>query len=317
VAADLSDDRVANIVRDELERAQFQGKLELCDWAVSADAGSTARSPADGWKDPAMIDPMDAPGDLPLPLGCYRLGMVKLEEHVDLHDPSVSRQIGQTLWPLLDSDRQGGVPTDFVDRHLSVDKECVRIWSRAGIISAHKPSGEQRSGNLRNRFIRLVQLTSDVREFTVSRQTSTTGSRNSAALQVGSDLLRRMADMKRELALPDNRTLRRFFDASRLSEVLRTVSDINAAQHLHGNMQEVTHVQKIIHLIEYLVGAAYSAELWALLSGHKHGDSSLGVLVASLVGVGAVEVMNRMVMGHWPIYEAVRHALTAFWQRHR
>src|SRR5205814_4215778 len=69
--------------------------------------------------------------------GYYRFGRVELLDEVDLSRHALAEQIGRTLWRALDGPGVG-VPSDFVQRHLVVDRDSVGVWSRRGVVLACK-----------------------------------------------------------------------------------------------------------------------------------------------------------------------------------
>lgn len=64
------------------------------------------------------------------------------------------------------------------------------------------------------------------------------------------------------------------------------------ARDVAGNIGAIAAVQRLLHLIEYLLAAAYVAHLWHMFRGE--GDKfNLSILVAAVVGIVMVEVLNR------------------------
>jgi hypothetical protein len=145
-------------------------------------------------------------------------------------------------------------------------------------------------------------------------------------------LIRRAALAKHELSLPDGHVVRRFFEASRLDEVLATLRDMSAAalerrqaaadhrqleeqrglaEKMDANLHRVAMIQSVIHFIEYLLVVTYSVELWEAFFGSKGAHAEPGhfhwiLLVPAGLGLALVMIINYTVEGHWVEWQWIK-----------
>jgi hypothetical protein len=127
-ASDLSDDRVALHVRQELELSVFASEVTVRDLAGSAVARPV---PERTLQVAEALRALSAP-----PRSCYRFARVALEDHVQTLEAGMAAQIGRVLWRILDPDGSEGLPDEALARHLVVDAESVSVWSRRGVVIA-------------------------------------------------------------------------------------------------------------------------------------------------------------------------------------
>jgi hypothetical protein len=93
----------------------------------------------------------------------------------------------------------------------------------------------------------------------------------------GETLTRRVARLKHELALPENRLLSRFFTAIQLDELLDSLRDLNLAV-----AEQVRRTK--FDLLEILVIGFYATEFAQVIVDHLHLRDMLALL--SIVSVG-------------------------------
>ena len=154
-ASDLSDDRVALLVQQELELSVFASEVTVRDLAGSAVARPV---PERTLQVAEALRALSAP-----PRSCYRFARVALEDHVQTLEAGMAAQIGRVLWRILDPDGSEGLPDEALARHLVVDAESVSVWSRRGVVIAEKArSDSERSDELGRHFAALAQLARDV-----------------------------------------------------------------------------------------------------------------------------------------------------------
>ena len=311
-AADLTDDPIAQIVERELELSFLRGDIRTQDFPTSG-----------GRREPisCAVEAIDAlQGRTPRPeRGAYRFGYVELDEDVDILQGNIGEQVGRLLWRLIDFDGGTGVPTDFLQRHLICKHSWVAVWSRQGIVLAAKRSAQEKVAGVERLFRELANLAAET-ESLIHRDPS-----DAATVAEIESLIRRSALAKHELSLPDGHIVRRFFDASRLDELLSTLRDMSAAavdrrqaatdrqrleeqRNLAGkmdaNLHRVAMIQSVVHFIEYLVAITYSVELWEAFFGGPGGHAEAGhfhwqLFIPAGLGLALVMFINYKVEGHW------------------
>jgi hypothetical protein len=250
--ADLSDDTVAQIVQRELELSIYEPDAYICDVAHSngSDADKCPEEPTYRITDNQGIPSLDR--------GFYRMVRVKLHPDVDVLKGRMHEQIGSVLWRLLNPELRKGLPADFLQRHLLVSDDWVGVWSRRGIAVAYTPKAADTIdgvAGLKQRFKEMASVLRDAESFIQ-------GSRS----EIGTDLVQRAAQLQHALADPANRLLNRFFESTRLDEVLTRVSDVNTATRLENNTRIVADVQTKVEWLEIFFVSFYAAELTYLIS---------------------------------------------------
>jgi len=311
-ATNLADDLVAQLVERELELSFLRGAISTFDFPT-----------AGGRREPvtyqiSVSDALQCRAPKP-ERGAYRFGQVELDDDVQILHGTVGEQVGRLLWRLIDTDGGTGVPADFLERHLVRKNDWVAVWSRQGVVVASKRSAREKVAAVERLFRELANLASET-EALIHQAPG-----DDDAVATTEALIRRAALAKHELSLPDGHVVRRFFEASRLNEVLVTLRDLNTAamnrrqagsdrqrleeqQVLSAKMDTSLHriatIQSVIHFIEYLVAITYSVELWeAFLGGH--GAATGGrhfhweLLIPASLGLALVMFINYKVEGHW------------------
>lgn len=261
--SDLLDDPVGAIVRRELEHSIYASEdpqINVVDLAASREH-----------KDEESRDYPIGEGSLPEPLERhFRFGKIKLNSGVDILGGRMSAQIGETLWRALHPDAGEGTPTDFLTRHLLVNRDWVGVWSRRGIVIAFKPAAEEKARAIERRFRELASLARSVEVFIESR----VGPIHETVAE-GEELTRAAARVSHELALPENRLLGRFFDALGLRELLGALRDLNLAaadkasreqaeqqtKELTRHTRTVADVQVKVEWLEIFIVGFYATEL--------------------------------------------------------
>jgi hypothetical protein len=210
------------------------------------------------------------------------------------------------------------VPTDFLIRHLLVHDQWVAVWSRRGAAIASKPNDE--SQRFKGLFERFAKLSGDVGELTLQLEKSTPGSelvkpdpsqeatllkRSKGLVDESEKLIAQVASLRRELALPENRLPSRYFEATRLGDVLATVRDIHRSavekvereearerdSKIATNINTMAHLQTIVEWIEIFVVSVYAAELCDKLTEDKHEPLIISAAAAFGAAVTAVLVL--------------------------
>lgn len=305
VRSDLLDDPVVTIVLHELEYSIYTTapasetpEVKIVDLPASRDQRDEERNCALG----VMTFRASAPRD-----GYYRFGVVGLHEGVNVLSGRMASQIGETLWQVLNPEAGEGTPTDFTARHLLVQKDLIGIWSRRGVMIAHKPAAEQKARILERHFRELISLVRDVESFI-----DTSSKPNSETMQAGEDLTRRIARTNHGLALPESRLLSRFFDAIQLGGLLGTLHDLNVvaaeaasrdrldhqARELAKHTATVADVQTKVEWLEIFIVGFYATELAQIIVDHLHIRDDLALGSIMVVGF-TFTLVTAMVLKPW------------------
>jgi len=269
-AADLSDDPVGRIVRQELEFSIFDSPFHVVD--LPGQQGITTPQEK-------TILLADGVANLqPPPTSCLRFARVQLQADLPVLQTGVARQVGSTLWAVIDPEFTEGRPEEILHDHLIVDADTISVWSRRGVAIAEKPRPDgstPRADLFDGKMRRLSDVACRIDGLLESSDPHHIHQKD---VREGENLLRDIAKLKHDFALPQARPMQRFLEASRLDEVLSMVRDVNTAQAMEENIGSIASVQRLIHSVEYLLVAVYSVEWFhALAQGFQlHGLRSAG-----------------------------------------
>jgi hypothetical protein len=303
---DLADDPVARIVQHELEHSVFVGDLTAYDMPpVPLPLGEPLRFP---------VSSFDKPETYCAVAGRFRFASIELREDVEILEGQVAEQIGRTLWRFLEPEAGTGVPTDFLERHLFRATGWLGVWSRRGIIVAFKSEMSEKIVGFRDVFAELIALAEDLQKLVEAAPTSESSEQIVAESH---RLTRRLAVEKHTLSLPENRLLGRFFEASRLDEVLEMLRDVNEAavervrsarsddtlsqirdlnSSSERSIKESIELQGKVEWLEVFFFAVYIAELIHIVGESLHFNGQLvgfGALTCSIIaGALAYHVLN-------------------------
>ena len=113
--------------------------------------------------------------------------------------------------------------------------------------------------------------------------------------------MRQIARLRHELALPQARPLRSFFESSGLGELLGQVHGLNTvalgheqAERMGENIKTVADVQKTVHWIETFVVSVYAVELFHVLGvsfGFRHEYIAWSVLLVAVLTAVAIALV--------------------------
>lgn len=289
--------------------------------------------------------------------GMYSFFRRELRHDVDVLSGAMAEQIGRVLWQKLDPDGGPGVPTDFLERHLLKNVHWTAVWSRRGVIVAYKPEAEARAkafgillaelSRISNAVVRLKQEADKLQKQVEKLQTGPTREagehrakaelldanmldENEKIIRTGEDLTFRVAQAKYDLSLPDNRLLSRFFEATRLDEVLAMIHDIvraateraqaerqsQLADETRKNTKMVAEVQNKVEVLEVFIVSVYAVELLHALNDTNlhHGKPLAFVLLGGAVAAALIVAMllrpfKHMSKGHRWIVRLVALAM--------
>jgi hypothetical protein len=239
---DLSDDPVARIVQEELEFSFFHpgSAVEVVDFAASTN-GQDLDLPQKAVSISDALRTIEPPRDR-----YYRFCKVVLHKDVNVMRPQMAQQIGKLLWELLEGDSP--LHPDFAQRHLLMSHHWVGVWTRHGAAVAHKQTAQQEAENLESIFQEIAGISKEIDRYIDSKPET------EEIVEEGQALLRRVANLQHQLLLPENRLAARFFEATRLSELLETVSDLNEAEVEREQTRKTTRLGKIVTFLGSVMG---------------------------------------------------------------
>src|SRR5262249_24903060 len=266
-ARDLHDDPVAQAVQEELEYAIYTSDLRLQDYAA---APGRADPPEQRFPVGARPRPVPADG-----AGHYRFLRVELPHQVDVLAGDLAEHVGRALWRHLHPEDGPVVPDDVLQQHVLRSTDWVGVWSRRGVAVACKNCAPGAVDRMQKLFTELTALSRELGALTElmdeAERAATEKEREqkrAAALAKGEAGLRDVAGVKRALARPENQLLSRFFEASRLDEVLKTLRDVYLAavqraqtEKLTKNTHDVAEIQGKLEWVEVFIIAFYALEL--------------------------------------------------------
>jgi hypothetical protein len=257
--SDLSDDTVAKLVSEFLENRNLTGEVTWRDYPMHTGQIGANEAPVDHLIGFQGVTP-------PIPTGNIRLVTAELAQEVDLSVPQTATQAGRQIWQFLYTDARGGVPTDFVTRHLILDPDIVCVWGRRGIALGTKPGAKARTESIRRLLDILTRVATVAEQEVVVLKRHLQGKccdlHGSELLNPGAKVehhrhfwrkrrkechtvecqqnfdrlldelyiqLADIAELQRQMAQPEGRFLYPFFQASRLDEILASVRESHNA----------------------------------------------------------------------------------------
>ena len=244
VRSDLTNDKAAEIVRQELEWNIFinedacrdKGRV-VCirDFPTSKDPNNAKSGQSDGRDGlpTSKHSPISEPSeDDPCPINLaideliynqkppqtLRLATVGLISGISTNDRHVAESIGKSIWPALADAGVTTVPDDFVSRHLWFDAASVVVWNRHGIAIASNSAEPAKA--LEKSLKQLATIVS-------SAETIAICSDHKGALTDGRKLLASIIQLQLQASAPHNTALRRLMDATRIDSVVTSVTALN------------------------------------------------------------------------------------------
>ncbi len=335
----LRDDRVAELVRSELEDSVYQASSGELDPRVRVIDLSPTRREADA---PAREFPVsqlhriDAPAE-----PRFRFAQIRLCDDVPISPVGprngLSRQIGETLWQVLYPDLQGATPPEFTQRHLVVAPRCVGVWGDRGIAIAYKPSEstsrDENHGGSEQDFMNIIALAREIDRLIADSKKLSASPSSSPAMQTpaenaheaadpnlgdeiaarGEVLARKAAQIKHNLTLPHSELFRRFYEATGIDELLSNLRDLNQtaaeyirrermaeqARKLGENTETVAEVQSKLEWVEIFIVGVYAAEVLDIFTRHGGEETSGAARLPLLIAFTIVMALTTIILRPW------------------
>jgi hypothetical protein len=252
----------------------------------------------------------------PLAAAQYRFCRIPLAAGIDPTQGQTGEQIGRLLWHSLAPERTG-VPDDFVARHLLVAPGQVQVWSRAGIAAAEAGDGGP-ARELERQFCDLILQAAEVGRLAAGDPVK--DEEIAASVDAGRALSRKITLWRQQLSYPENRVLRRFFEATSLADVLRAVHDTNNSlaasllgRRLDANVGYLASVQNTAEWLELFIVSFYSLYLAHMLAETLHFPQwykSYGVLIVAILSAATLAIGLRPWAEHHAHAHVPSHGLS-------
>lgn len=305
VRSDLRDDPVAEAVRTELEGSIYSASSLVAGPQVTVFDFAGSKAGVD--IEPRQYN-LNAPLDIPAsPETYFRFANIRLRADVPITNPTLTLQIGETLWQVLYPEMPGSTPSDFAERHLFISAGSVGVWGDRGIAIAQKrdfaagaSAPDRQVAELRDDFAALVSLARDVDRLTAHwNQLSNYSPASADAVSLpdrpidlrglqaiatnGEELARRAAQVKHSLTLPDRDLFRRFYEAVNVDQLLETLRDLTHAAGEHLRRYQLAEQAKQMESRSDAVARVQSKLEW------------LEVFIVGFFAVGIIDVITRHV----------------------
>jgi hypothetical protein len=290
---DLHDDRVAQIVEEELEYTLYAKPFLLKDVPTRLDVSTQFAQK----EVPSPLSPVE-----PISLGCARFGSVVIRDHANLNSDALAGQIGQVLWRMLHPEQVQGPPREL-GRSWSVrDANTLGVWSNVGVVVAFKESAYADLAELETIFGELAAVARQVHE--LIRTLGNPKADLAKNVQDGEQLMRDTTDIRYRLARPEGRVLERFANAARLFDTLDLVRDINRVQatqlqteRMTTSTETVAEVQLKVEWLELIFVGIYSTELAHIIAEYAIPRSAQ--LLVTLGGALGLTVIAALFLKPW------------------
>ncbi len=217
VRGDLADDPVAQIVEEELTESIFGSDVALVEWSTAA-AGDVVPKPV-SFSSLREVPPATPQG--------YRFLQVGIDDGIDLVASPLAVQIGAYLWKHLDPGSKFGLPADFEQRLLVRTNDWIAVWSRRGIVLGAKSVARARVDRLQQGFNEICSVVRQMHDLMVQMRSPDPSP--ARTVERSEAILFELVGLQQKLAVPESAVLQRFFESSRLDEVLGMLRDLNRA----------------------------------------------------------------------------------------
>lgn len=227
-AADLSDDAVANVVREALEDAVFASRVTWRDMSL-ADGGPSVTGEAG-------LD------ELPRPpaQASFRRAHVRLSDAVAFRSGDIAAQVASRLWPLVAPPGAPAPPPD----HVVLESGALVVWSRQGAVVAYH--GDSEAVIVRGLLDALDEFVAIRREAHVLA--TRPAARPAQRLALGRKLLERVARLKLTADGPNGLSLGRLMRDSSFEDVLASLHTAAEFDHAEQTRRADDQLQVILGL---------------------------------------------------------------------
>jgi hypothetical protein len=320
VRGDLGDDPVAQIVEQELTDPIFGPEVMLLEWSTAAADDS----------DPKPVS-FASLRDVPrASLHGYRFLRVGLDDGVDLVAGQLAAQIGAQLWRHLDPENKFGLPADFEQRLLVRTNDWIAVWSRRGIVVGYKSSARARVDRLQQGFVEICRVVRQMHDLMLQMRSADPSP--SRTVERSEAILFELVGLQQKLAVPESAVLQRFFESSRLDEVLGMLRDLNMAAaerveiektrqlseeqrriaaSMHENVGHLVSLQQKVEYVEIGIVFVYTAELLNIFRESLELDGSFaafGILGFSVLAA----LLTAIGLQPWKHHEGPTHSILSW-----
>jgi hypothetical protein len=245
--ADLLDDPVAALVRDELESWAYAGEMLRRDEPSIASGTSTGGA-----------------GER----AAYRFARIELNDAVDVLHDALAAQVATRLWCELFDAPDTEIAPELMRTHVFRRNGLLAVWGRRGVAVAHAAASRDAADRLEHQFAEMVELARGLDEVSGANAGDLPD-----RVKAGEALMRRMGRLRRELAAADGEVIEGFIDDAGFERVLDTFRDVNRAETLALQTEQVIEharvvadVQVKVEWLELLFVAIYATEVGHIIS---------------------------------------------------
>jgi len=274
--ADLADDGPTQIARRILEHSFFYDHhFEIVDYDITL--GSNSRRFQTTLEESLIEQPVN---------GCLRYATIQLAADIDLFNSSLARQIGQTLWNVIEEPNVTTIPDDFLENHLIVDAHLLAVWNRRGIVIAFKNGDQtgkdycQRIGSTCEKISQIILgLHLETKKF------------HKTDPQRTKELLEKFISIRLESSSPAGKVLRRYLKSTEFDRLLDAVHALRREEASERDARN----GKLLNMI------ALSFAVPSLLLSYMSASSSiiLNNWDAFFVRVNTEGILSVDLLEHW------------------
>jgi hypothetical protein len=260
-----------------------------------------------------------------VPKGTFRFAAFEVPDPLgDLNLDCNKEVLKPLLWRLIRPNVRSGFPLDFDQRHIRSERGILCTWSRSGLAIAYTAEGLELVGLLAAKFKRIAevarasaqlveaqaqcrleikqleqQLASNQQGGSSTRESRRTTQRKldqkwqelNAIRREAESVLHDYSELKAQLADPNYRLLRRFWDAVNRTDIMETIWKTWDSDRQNESLEAISAVQVKLEWFEALIIGFYAIEFAAIFAGlfisRTRSKEPLEYLVIALFGLGA------------------------------
>ena len=256
----------------------------------------------------------------------YRFLQVGLDDGIDLVASPLAVQIGEYLWKHLDPGSKFGLPADFEQRLLVRTNDWIAVWSRRGIVLGAKSVARARADRLQQGFNEICSVVRQMHDLMVQMRSADPSP--ARTVERSEAILFELVGLQQKLAVPESAVLQRFFESSRLGEVLGMLRDLNRAaaerveteaarelaeeqkriaESMHENVGLLVSLQQKVEYVEIGIVFVYTAELLNIFRESLELDgfyTVVGILGFSVLAA----ILAAIGLKPWKQHEGKKHS---------